>query len=267
MEKVLVIDLGNTNMKLGLYFDNELKYSWRMSVQTQKTSDEIGIILDTLLKSFGLKLSDIDGVILSSVVPSLTYTIEHACLDYIHKKPLIVGPGIKTGISTKSIANPHEIGADRMVNCVAAHNIYGGDCITIDFGTATTYNVLSKDGEIIGGLIAPGIKTSLESLVSKAARLSLVELNHPKTALGTNTETNLQGGIIFGAVGQVEYIVKKIKKELNNDNIKVIATGGLSDLIVEEKSDLIDITDKFLTLKGLKIIYDLNTKKHKENRK
>lgn len=264
MEKVLVIDLGNTNMKLGLYFGDELKHSWRMSVQTQKTSDEIGITLDTLFKSFNMKLSEIDGVILSSVVPSLTYTIEHACLDYIHKKPLIVGPGIKTGIDTKAIPNPHEIGSDRIVNCVAAYNIYGGNCITIDFGTATTYNILSKNGEILGGLIAPGIKTSLESLVLKAAKLSLVELNQPKTAIGTNTETNLQGGIIYGAVGQVEYIVKKIKEELNDNTIKVIATGGLSNLITQEKKDLIDITDKYLTLKGLKIIYDLNTKRKKE---
>ncbi len=258
---LLAIDVGNTNIKLGVYDEDELKYSWRLSVHTIRTSDELAAQILILFSTVGIKFDNITGIILSSVAPSINYTVIHMCTHYINMKPLIVGPGTKTGMDIK-YSNPQELGADRIVNSVAAYKLYGGPCIVIDYGTATTFNVVSEKGEMLGGVIAAGIKTSLESLTDRTDKLSLVELHSPKKAICRTTETNLQAGAILGVTGQTEYIIRKIKEELGRQDVKVIATGGLSSLINEENDKLLDITDRYLTLKGLKIIYDLNTKKH-----
>ena len=256
---LLVIDIGNTNIKLGVYDGDDLVQSWRMSVKVTRTSDEFGILMLNLFASEHMKFEDIDGIIMSSVVPSLNYTIEHACEYYMHITPLTIGVGIKTGLNIKYF-NPGELGADRIVNSVGAYRLYGGPCIIVDFGTATTFNAISAKGEFLGGCIAPGIKSSLDSLTNNAAKLPRVELNKPEHVIGKNTISNIQAGTIYGVTGLVDYIVKKMKDEIGGENIKVIATGGLSELIVQEKKDIIDVVDRYLTLKGLKIIYDMNKK-------
>ncbi len=254
---LLVIDVGNTNIKLGVYKEDKLVTSWRMSVKVTRTSDEFGITMLNLFASEGMTFSDIDGIIMSSVSPSLNYTIEHACEYYMKITPIVIGVGIKTGLNIK-YSNPQELGADRIVNSVAAYKLYGGPCVIVDFGTATTFNVISDRGEFLGGCIAPGIKSSLDSLVNNAAKLPRVELSKPDNVINKNTIANIQAGTIYGFTGLVDYIVKKIKKETGYGDMKVIATGGLSQLVVKEKEDIIDVVDRYLTLKGLKFIFDMN---------
>ncbi len=254
---LLVIDVGNTNIKLGVYKEDKLVTSWRMSVKVTRTSDEFGITMLNLFASEGMTFSDIDGIIMSSVSPSLNYTIEHACEYYMKITPIVIGVGIKTGLNIK-YSNPQELGADRIVNSVAAYKLYGGPCVIVDFGTATTFNVISDRGEFLGGCIAPGIKSSLDSLVNNAAKLPRVELSKPDNVINKNTIANIQAGTIYGFTGLVDYIVKKIKKETGYGDMKVIATGGLSQLVVNEKEDIIDVVDRYLTLKGLKFIFDIN---------
>ena len=254
---LLVIDVGNTNIKLGVYKENKLVTSWRMSVKVTRTSDEFGITMLNLFASEGMTFSDIDGIIMSSVSPSLNYTIEHACEYYMKITPIVIGVGIKTGLNIK-YSNPQELGADRIVNSVAAYKLYGGPCVIVDFGTATTFNVISDRGEFLGGCIAPGRKSSLDSLVNNAAKLPRVELSKPDNVINKNTIANIQAGTIYGFTGLVDYIVKKIKKETGYGDMKVIATGGLSQLVVNEKEDIIDVVDRYLTLKGLKFIFDMN---------
>lgn len=254
---LLVIDVGNTNIKLGVYKEDKLVTSWRMSVKVTRTSDEFGITMLNLFASEGMTFADIDGIIMSSVSPSLNYTIEHACEYYMKITPIVIGVGIKTGLNIK-YSNPQELGADRIVNSVAAYKLYGGPSVIVDFGTATTFNVISDKGEFLGGCIAPGIKSSLDSLVNNAAKLPRVELSKPDNVINKNTIANIQAGTIYGFTGLVDYIVKKIKKETGFSNMKVIATGGLSQLVVDEKEDIIDVVDRYLTLKGLKFIFDMN---------
>ncbi|MGN0771336.1 MAG: type III pantothenate kinase [Christensenellales bacterium] len=255
---ILVIDIGNTNIKLGVYNGNRLIASWRLSVSIPRTSDEIGIYIKNLFEENGLSKDDFEGIIMSSVQPSLNYTFERACEYYVGKKPMIVGPGTKTGLNIK-YSNPQEVGADRIVNSVAAHRIYGGPCIVIDFGTATTFNAITAKGEFLGGCIAPGIKTSLNSLVDSTAKLPTVELVKPSSVIGKSTVGNMQSGIVYGFIGLVKNIVAAIKKEMNAPDAKVIATGGLSELITaNDEENTIDKVDRYLTLNGLKIIYDLN---------
>ena len=253
---LLVIDVGNTNIKYGVYEGNNLRASFRVTSERKKTADEYGAVLINLLTSSGISLKEISGVIISSVIPALNYTIMHMCEYFFDVKPLLVGPGIKTGLNLR-VDNSREVGADRIVNSVAAYKKYGGPCVVIDFGTATTFNVISG-GEFIGGVIAPGIKGSLDSLVSSAAKLPRVEIEAPKSVIATSTVTNIQAGIVFGFAGLVEYIVKKIKRELGNNEVLTIATGGFSETMARE-TKCIDVIDKTLTLYGLKYLYDLNT--------
>lgn len=257
---LLVIDAGNTNIKLGIFDGDDLIFSWRMSVKVMRTADEMGITMQNLFTTKGIKFEDIDGIIMSSVSPSINYTIEHACVHYMNIKPMMVGVGVKTGLNIKYL-NPHELGADRIVNSVAGYKLYGGPCIIVDFGTATTFNVVSEKGEFLGGLIAPGIKTSLDSLVNNASKLMRVELNKPDHIIGKTTAQNLQAGTIYGFTGLVKYIAEKIKAEAGFDECKVIATGGLSELITSVDSQVIDVIDRYLTLKGLKLIYNMNKAK------
>lgn len=253
---LLVIDVGNTNIKYGVFNGDEILASFRVSSRISRTADEYGSVLVNLLSNSGINKSDINGIIVSSVIPTLNYTICHMCEYFFGISPLMVGPGIKTGINIKT-ENPKEVGADRIVNSVAAYKKYGGAVIVIDFGTATTFNVVDKDGAFIGGVIAPGIKTSLSGLVSSTAQLPMIELVPPKKAIAKSTESNMQAGIIFGFSGLVDNIVGKIKRELGDDTVKVVATGGLGEIIAKE-TKCIEVVDRTLTLYGLKTIYDLN---------
>lgn len=253
---LLAIDLGNTNIKYGVFDGDNMVASFRVSSRISRTADEYGSVLVGLLSDRGIKKGDIDGIIFSSVIPALNYTICHMCEYFFGITPLIVGPGIKTGLNIKA-DNPREVGADIIVNSVSAYNKYGGPVIVIDFGTATTFDVINASGELMGVVISPGIKTSLEGLATKTAQLPMVELDAPKTVIGKNTKHCMQAGIIFGFAGLVENIIKKIKKEMKLDEIKVVATGGLGEIIAKEVG-LISIVDRTLTLDGLKMIYKLN---------
>lgn len=253
---ILVIDVGNTNTVLGLYRDEKLLDFWRISTDTSKTSDEYGMLIKQLFVHHNYSFDDMEALIISSVVPPLMYTLEHMTRKYFNKEPLIVGPGIKTGMNIK-IDNPKEVGADRIVNAVAGFELYGGPLIIVDFGTATTYCAISKSGEYLGGAISPGIRISMDALYEKTAKLPRVELIKPESVICKNTIASIQSGVIYGYIGQVDYIVRRMKKELGADNVKVIATGGLSKLIASE-SETIDVVNGLLTLEGLRIIYDRN---------
>ena len=253
---LLAIDLGNTNIKYGVFDKEKLVASFRVSSRISRTADEYGSVLVGLLSDSNIKKSDIDGIIFSSVIPALNYTICHMCEYFFGISPIIVGPGIKTGLNIKA-ENPREVGADIIVNSVSAFSKYGGPVVVIDFGTATTFDVVTEKCELLGVVIAPGIKTSLEGLATKTAQLPMVELDAPKTVIGKNTKHCMQAGVIFGFAGLVENIIKKIKKELNLSEIKVVATGGLGEIIAKE-TNLISIVDRTLTLDGLRVIYELN---------
>ncbi len=256
---IICIDIGNTNIKYAIYDKEELKFSFRVATNLKKTSDEYGALLTSMLSTQGVKIEDITGGILSSVVPSLDYTIDKMCDVYLHISPLHVAPGLKSGLNIRC-DDSREVGADRIVNCVSAivHYGEGVPMIVIDFGTATTFNIMNANHEFIGGVIAPGIKGSLDSLVNGTAKLPRVEIEAPKSVIAKNTVTNMQAGIVFGFAGLVEYIVKRIKKELKAPVVKTVATGGFSKVIAKEIEG-IDVVDKLLTLKGLKYLYDLNT--------
>ncbi len=253
---LLAIDLGNTNIKYGVFDGDKLVASFRVSSRISRTADEYGSVLVGLLTNSGINKSDITGIIFSSVIPALNYTVCHMCEFFFGISPLIVGPGIKTGLNIKA-DNPKEVGADIIVNSVSAYTKYGGPAVVIDFGTATTFDVINEKGELLGVVIAPGIKTSLEGLSTKTAQLPMVELDAPKTVIGKNTKHCMQAGIIFGFAGLVENIIKRIKKELKVEEIKVIATGGLGEIIAKE-TRAISFVDRTLTLDGLKTIYELN---------
>ena len=199
---ILAIDIGNTNIKYGVFDNDNLTASFRVSSRITKTADEYGSVLVNLLSTRDIKVSDIDGIILSSVIPSLNYTICHMCEYFFGINPIIVGPGVKTGLNVKA-DNPKEVGADIIVNSVSAFNKFGGPVIVIDFGTATTFDVISEKGELLGVVIAPGIKTSLEGLVNNTAQLPMIELDAPKTVIGKNTKHCMQSGVIFGFSGLV----------------------------------------------------------------
>ncbi len=255
---IFVIDIGNTNIKYGVFSGDELVASFRVASKKSSTADEYGIVVRDLLATCKIKKSEIEGVIMSSVIPQLNYTLEHMCEFYLGKKPILVGPGIKTGLNVK-VDNPREVGTDRIVNSVSAFKKYGGKApiICIDFGTATTFNVVSEKGELLGGVIAPGIKGSLDSLVNGTAKLPNIELSMPKSIIAKNTVTNMQAGLLYGFAGLVEYIVSKTKKELQREDAIVVVTGGLGDTIAKEVS-CIDHIDRTLTLDGLRILYEMN---------
>ena len=255
---IICIDIGNTNIKYAIYEKDSLKFSFRVATDLKKTSDEYGALLTGMLASQGVSVEDIEGGIVSSVVPSLDYTIDKMCSIYLHIEPLQIAPGRKSGLNIRC-DDAREVGADRIVNCVSAIVEYGDGTpmVVIDFGTATTFNIINENNEFIGGVIAPGIKGSLDSLVNGTAKLPRVEIEAPKSVIAKNTVTNMQAGIVFGFAGLVEYMVKRIKKEMKCPNMKTIATGGFSKVISKE-IECIDIVDKLLTLKGLKYLYDLN---------
>lgn len=253
---VLCIDVGNTNIKYGLFRGDELVVSFRVATELNRTSDQYGTAIIDMLAVKGIAPADIHGAIISSVVPSLNYTVSHMCSYYLGVEPMMVGAGLKTGHNLR-VDDAREVGADRIVNDVAAIRKYGAPLIVIDFGTATTFNVVNEQKEFIGGAVAPGIRGSMDSLVSGTAKLPRVEIETPRSAIGKNTVTNMQAGIVFGFAGLVDYIVKKIKREMKRPDMRVVATGGFSEIIAKEIS-CIDHVDKLLTLQGLKYVYDLN---------
>ncbi len=253
---ILVCDVGNTNMVLGVYEDKEKLKAWRISTDRHKTSDEYGILIKQLFEYDNLNMQDIENVILSSVVPTVMTALENMSKRYFQKDPVVIGPGTKTGMDIK-YDNPKEVGADRIVNAVAAFERFGGPIIIVDFGTATTFCVISEVGDYLGGVIAPGITISSEALFQKASKLPRVELIKPEKVLNKNTVNSMQAGIIYGYVGMVDYLIAKMEEELGSKLKEVIATGGLASVIASESKAITKVED-MLTLEGLRIIYEKN---------
>lgn len=254
---LLAVDIGNTNIVIGVMEGMTLVSSFRLTTGTPRTSDEYGITIANLIRQGDVNIEDISSVIISSVVPDIMYTFTHAIRKYLKIKPIIVTPDIKIGLKVK-LDNPKLVGADRIVNCVAAYELYGGPCISIDFGTSTTYDIVNEEGEFIGGLITPGIRISADAMWQRAVQLPPIEIKRPESILDCkNTITAMQSGLVYGYIGQVEYIIRKIKEELYNPDLKVVATGGLAK-IIKDGTEVIEYYDSLLTLKGLAILYEKN---------
>ena len=251
---IFVMDVGNTNIKCGMCEGNVLVHSFRMTTDIDATSDQYGIQMIEFFDYLDHAPMDIDGIIISSVIPSINYTLDHMSREYFKKKPMFVGPGIKTGINIK-YDNPKELGTDRIVNAVGAYELFGGPVITIDFGTATSFGAISAKGDFLGGAICPGLRIASDALTENAAKLPRIELKRPETVINKTTVTSMQAGIIYGYVGQVQYIVERMKDEMGG--AKVVATGGFSELIAQE-TNCIDEIIPTLTLIGLNKIYMKN---------
>ena len=253
---LLVLDIGNTNIKTGIFRDGKLINSWRLTTDKRRTSDEYGVQMESFFNHLHISTTEVSGIIMSSVIPSVNYTIEHMCSLYFHGLvPMVVNSDTKTGLGNL-YDNPAKLGSDRIANCVAAYRIYGGPSIVIDFGTATTFNVISEKGDIEGGVIFPGMKVASEALTNSAALLPKVEFVKPEKVVATNTTDAIQAGIINGYVGMVEHMVRLIESECGRKHT-VIATGGMSDMISNETT-VVDIIAPTLTLQGLALIAEMN---------
>lgn len=267
---LLAFDVGNTNAVLGVFKDGKLIHNWRMETDNNKSADEYGMLISQLFAYSGLDMKDVEDVIISTVVPSILFTLQHLSMKYFGRKAIVIEPGIKTGLLIK-YDNPKQVGSDRIVNAVAAHAKYDGPLIIIDLGTATTFCAVTKNAEYLGGTIAPGLKISSEALFKMTAQLPKVELEEPGKVICRNTIQSMQSGLVYGHMGMVEFIVARMKKELKeiggcDEEPKVIATGGLASMI-SEGTDCIDVVDKMLTLEGLSIIYEKNKQQNSKQRK
>ncbi len=251
----LAIDIGNTNITLGVYQGERLHATWRVATVHDRMPDEYGILLRQLLAHKGVAAGDVTGVAMASVVPALTGVFREVCRDYLGQEPLVVDAGVKTGVRIR-YENPREVGADRVVDCAAVKVKYGGPACVVDFGTATTFDAITAEGDYLGGAIAPGIGIAAEALFARASKLYRVEIAPPARAIGTNTSAALQAGIFFGYVGLVEGLVARFRRELG-DTMTVIATGGLAEKVARE-TPVIQHVDPWLTLDGLRIIFEMN---------
>ncbi len=251
---LFAIDVGNTNITVGLFDGGKLVHTFRMTTGISRTSDEYGMLFGDWLSLRGMKLSDIDAVIIASVVPNVMHSLNSGIIKYLHVEPIIVAPGIKTGINVQ-IPNPKALGADRLVDAVAAYELYGGPVLVIDFGTATTHDLVLEDGSFHSGVTSPGIRLAASALWNGAAKLPEIEIRKPDTILAKDTVSSMQAGIFYGYIGQTEYIIRKMKEASGLENMQVVATGGLGKLI-SENTDTIDIYDPNLTLQGLRLIYE-----------
>lgn len=252
---LLVIDVGNTNIVLGVYKDTELLDHWRISTDRQRTTDEYGVLIRELFYLNDLRADDINAIIISSVVPPVVPTLDRMCQRYFGLSPLLIGPGVKTGMDIR-YDNPREVGADRIVNAVAAYEKYGGPVIIVDFGTATTFCAVDAKGVYLGGSICPGIGISTEALVQRTAKLPRIELKRTDSVICRNTIESMQAGVFYGFVGQVEGIVSRMRRELDM-SARVVATGGLA-VVIAPATKAIDVVEPMLTLEGLRIIYERN---------
>lgn len=253
---LLVIDVGNTNITLGVLDGEEVVANYRITTKVSRTSDEYGLLILDLLAAKGITKQQIEDVIIASVVPNIMYSFNHGIIKYLGRTPFSIGAGTKTGIHIKT-ANPKEIGADRIVDLVAAYELYGGPVLVIDFGTATTYDLITEDGCFTAGITSPGLRISANALWRDTAKLPEIEIRKPESILAKDTVSSMQAGLVYGYIGQTEYIIRKVKEEAKLNNLHVVATGGLGKIIADE-TDMIDVYDPMLTLKGLQIIYKKN---------
>lgn len=253
---ILVMDVGNTNIKAAVFDGAKLVQKWRCATNLTMTSDQYGILMADLFRYHGLDMKQIEGIMISSVVPTINFTIEHMCRDYFDMDPRLLVPGMKTGLNIR-YENPRELGSDRIANAVAVAALYGGPAIFIDFGTATTYGVVSNKNEFMGGAIGPGLRMMNAAIATGTAKLPSIELVFPQTVIGRTTVSNIQSGILYGYIGSVEKIVREMKNEMGCPDAKVIATGGMAHL-VKANSDVIDVINPNLTLNGLRLIYEKN---------
>lgn len=256
---IMTIDVGNTNITVGVFQGDEVRARFRITTKMPRTSDEYGMTLGNLLVQNEIGREEIEDVIIASVVPNVMHALEGAIIKYFNIRPIIIEPGTKTGIRIVT-ENPRQIGADRIVDAVAAYDLYGGPVLVLDFGTATTYDLVDKDGAFVSGVTAPGIRISAKALWEDAAKLPEIEIRKPASILAKETVTSMQAGLVYGQIGQTEYIVRNMIKEANMGEVKVVATGGLGRIIANE-TDVIDVYDPDLTLKGMNLIYK------KQNRK
>ena len=256
---LLVVDVGNTNITFGVYRDKELVTTFRLMSKTPRTSDEYGVLITELLSKNHLAVEQIEGVAIASVVPNVMHSLTGGIKRYVNENILIIGAGVKTGIRITS-ENPKEIGPDRIVDVVAAYELYGGPILVLDFGTATTYDLVTEDGFFSVGITAPGIRICAKALWEDTAKLPEIEIRKPDSILARETITSMQAGLVYGQIGQTEYIIRRVRKESGYNNLKVVATGGLGRIIAEE-TEMIDIYNNVLTLEGLRIIFE----KYKRN--
>lgn len=250
---LLAVDIGNTNITIGLFDKDTIEGTFRMTTKIPRTSDEYGIFFYNILHSRGMHREQVDAAIIASVVPDVNHHIINGLIKYFNVTPIVVGPGIKTGIKI-AIPNPKEVGADRIVDAVAAYELYGGPVLVIDYGTATTHDLILEDASLVGGVTSPGIRIAAHALWQDAAKLPKIEIKRPDTILGKDTISSMQSGLVYGHIGQTEYIIKKIKQEAGLEKMTVVATGGLGKIIYDE-TDSIEYYDPNLTLKGLNILY------------